>query len=167
MSREPSTPTTRTDSPVSLSQIRTSNAPAAAAMAVTSPRFAKFVAGLHESSLNSFCGAVAGVASGIVTCPLDVIKTKLQAQGAFRSRPTVTPGVAGAAVAPSYRGLLGTAAVIWTQDGLRGMYRGLGPMLIGYLPTWAVYMSVYGASRDHYYTKIGMVTPSGKGCEHC
>jgi solute carrier family 25 (mitochondrial folate transporter), member 32 len=29
------------------------------------------------------------------------------------------------------------------RDGLRGLYRGLGPTLLGYLPTWAIYFSVY------------------------
>lgn len=31
-------------------------------------------------------------------------------------------------------------------------------MLLGYLPTWAVYMSVYESSREHYYTRIGGLT---------
>ncbi|KAF4312907.1 Mitochondrial substrate/solute carrier [Botryosphaeria dothidea] len=112
---------------------------------------ATYFARLPPSSINSFCGAMAGVASGIVTCPLDVIKTKLQAQGSFR-RPNN-----GAKISPSkalYHGLFGTARVIWREDGVRGMYRGLGPMLLGYLPTWAVYMSVYEGSKDIYYNNI-------------
>jgi solute carrier family 25 folate transporter 32 len=28
-------------------------------------------------------------------------------------------------------------------------------MLLGYLPTWAVYMSVYDASKDFLYEHIG------------
>ncbi|KAK8224511.1 mitochondrial folate transporter-like protein/carrier [Phyllosticta capitalensis] len=110
-----------------------------------------YVAKLPSSSINSFCGAMAGVASGIVTCPLDVIKTKLQAQGAFRRAAPQSR------IAPSqalYNGLFGTARVIWREDGIRGMYRGLGPMLLGYLPTWAVYMSVYEGSKDFYYSNI-------------
>jgi solute carrier family 25 folate transporter 32 len=93
-----------------------------------------------------------GMASGIVTCPLDVIKTRLQAQGSFRraSRP-------GQASGTLYRGMLNTAHIIWKEDGVRGMYRGLGPMLLGYLPTWAVYMAVYDSSREYYYTKMGTI----------
>lgn len=128
-----------------LAKIKSPNSPAATALSNASPALAKFVASLPESSLNSFAGAVAGAASGIVTCPLDVIKTKLQAQNAFIRR---NPGTAGQAI-PSYRGLFGTAAVVWNQDGVRGMYRGLGPMLIGYLPTWAVYMAVYSSTKDY------------------
>ena len=106
-------------------------------------------AGLSSSTINGFCGASAGVASGIVTCPLDVIKTRLQSQGSFRPRNHVRPSRA------VYNGLVGTARVIWREDGMRGMYRGLGPMLLGYLPTWAVYMSVYDASKDYFYNRIG------------
>ncbi|KAE8147129.1 mitochondrial carrier domain-containing protein [Aspergillus avenaceus] len=92
-----------------------------------------------------FCGASAGVASGIVTCPLDVIKTKLQAQGGFVRR-----GSQVVEARTLYRGMLGTGRVIWREDGIRGLYQGLGPMLLGYLPTWAVYLAVYDRSRDFY-----------------
>ena len=97
-----------------------------------------------------FCGASAGVASGIVTCPLDVIKTKLQAQGGFVRR-------GGKVVEPRtlYRGMLGTGRVIWREDGIRGLYQGLGPMLLGYLPTWAVYLAVYDRSREYFYGITG------------
>jgi solute carrier family 25 folate transporter 32 len=81
-----------------------------------------------------------GFTSGIATCPLDVIKTKLQAQasspvGRHVDRPKV------------YEGLVGTARVIWREEGIRGMYRGLGPITLGYLPTWAVWFTVYNKSK--------------------
>ncbi|KAJ5081961.1 mitochondrial nicotinamide adenine dinucleotide transporter 1 [Penicillium argentinense] len=93
-----------------------------------------------------FCGASAGVASGIVTCPLDVIKTKLQAQGGFARR-----GGQAVETKALYRGMLGTGKMIFREDGLRGLYQGLGPMLLGYLPTWAVYLAVYDRSREYFY----------------
>lgn len=130
------------------------DAPTAPAKAVMPNALARFAAHQPEAAINSFSGAAAGMASGIVTCPLDVIKTKLQSQGGLGRRLRNTPGVATGA-RPSYHGLLGTAAVIWREDGIRGMYRGLSPMLLGYLPTWAVYMTAYGAARDYYYTQIG------------
>jgi len=72
----------------------------------------------------------------VITCPLDVIKTKLQAQGGFRRHDT--PGGGG-----HYNGFTGTGKMIWKEEGIKGMYRGLGPIILGYLPTWAVYFTVY------------------------
>ena len=46
-----------------------------------------------------------------------------------------------------YNGLVGTARVIWAEEGIRGMYRGLGPIVLGYLPTWAVWFTVYNESK--------------------
>lgn len=105
---------------------------------------------IPNSYITPFCGASAGVASGIVTCPLDVIKTKLQAQGGFARR-------SGKPVQAKtlYRGMLGTGRIIWREDGIRGLYQGLGPMLLGYLPTWAVYLAVYDRSRGYYFETTG------------
>lgn len=96
-----------------------------------------------DSQFNALAGAIGGFTSGVVTCPLDVIKTKLQAQGGLKS---VQRGrhVGHHQV---YKGLFGTASVIWRDEGLRGMYRGLGPIILGYLPTWAVWFTVYNKSK--------------------
>ena len=106
---------------------------------------------IPQSYVTPFCGASAGVASGIVTCPLDVIKTKLQAQGGFQIRrhgKIVETGTL-------YRGMIGTGRMIWREEGVRGLYRGLVPMLLGYLPTWAVYLTMYDVSRDFYFNHTG------------
>ena len=104
---------------------------------------------MPEYYIAPICGGCAGVTSGIVTCPLDVIKTKLQAQGGFTRRAN-----RGAARA-LYRGMLGTGRTIWKEDGIRGLYQGLSPMLLGYLPTWGVYLAVYDRSRVFYYERMG------------
>lgn len=111
--------------------------------------------GRGDSSFNALAGAAGGFTSGVVTCPLDVIKTKLQAQGGFRasagpSEPLVPNRVV-------YRGLLGTGRAIWAEDGLRGMYRGLGPIILGYLPTWAVWFTVYGRSKEFFSQHQGNI----------
>ncbi|KAI5467203.1 mitochondrial carrier domain-containing protein [Mariannaea sp. PMI_226] len=96
-----------------------------------------------DSQFNALAGAIGGFTSGIVTCPLDVIKTKLQAQGAYtainKGRHVGHPKL--------YNGLVGTASVIWREEGVRGLYRGLGPIVMGYLPTWAVWFTVYNKCK--------------------
>jgi len=109
--------------------------------------------GRSDSTFNALAGATGGFASGVVTCPLDVIKTKLQAQGGFRA-------INANSNTPSkivYRGMLGTARVIWREEGLKGMYRGLGPIILGYLPTWAVWFTVYGKSKELFMQYNGKI----------
>lgn len=105
--------------------------------------FQKWAASASDSQFNAVAGAIGGFTSGVVTCPLDVIKTKLQAQGMYRvlqdGRHVGQPRM--------YNGLVGTASVIWREEGIRGMYRGLGPIVMGYLPTWAVWFTVYNKSK--------------------
>lgn len=87
-------------------------------------------------SLHSMvAGAGAGLVSSIATCPLDVLKTTLQAQSTKRG-------------APGYEGVTKTILRIYRQSGLRGFYRGLGPTIAGYLPTWGIYFTVYDFIKD-------------------
>lgn len=72
-----------------------------------------------------------------------MIKTKLQAQGGFHAAQQGGQGIQR----KLYNGLFGTARVIWRDEGLRGMYRGLGPIILGYLPTWAVWFTVYNKNK--------------------
>lgn len=120
---------------------------------------AHWVNKIPEAYVVPISGGVAGAVSGLVSCPLDVIKTKLQAQGGFRtSEDAVKISTA------AYRGVQGTAATIWREDGLRGMYRGLGPMLLGYIPTWAVYLTVYNKSQAFFRTKTGKLVSIVYSC---
>ncbi|KAF8695239.1 hypothetical protein AX14_001846 [Amanita brunnescens Koide BX004] len=82
-------------------------------------------------------GAGGGFVSSIATCPLDVIKTKLQAQRAVVGQP-------------GYLGIADTVRKVFLEDGLRGFYRGLGPTILGYLPTWAIYFAVYDGIKTYF-----------------
>lgn len=55
--------------------------------------------------------------------------------------------------------LLATVKSILKHDGIRGMYRGLGPTILGYLPTWAIYFAVYDGIKNHFGTKSVEETP--------
>lgn len=82
-------------------------------------------------------GAGGGLVASIATCPLDVVKTKLQAQRAVQGQI-------------GYLGIWGTVKSILVHDGFRGLYRGLGPTILGYLPTWAIYFAVYDSIKSAF-----------------
>ncbi|KAF9194432.1 hypothetical protein BGZ51_009512 [Haplosporangium sp. Z 767] len=85
---------------------------------------------------HTIAGAGAGLVTSIVTCPLDVVKTRLQNQGVITTKRK------------SYKGTAGTLTRIWSEEGVRGLYRGLGPTIFGYLPTWAIYFTAYDYFKE-------------------
>ena len=118
-------------------------------------RLEKWAADFPERYAMPICGGIAGAVSGMVSCPLDVIKTKLQAQGGYEGSSVENSGIGTKLSTKVYRGVQGSAAIIWKEEGLRGLYRGLGPMLLGYVPTWAVYLTVYNEAQAYFRTKTG------------
>ncbi|KAF5358985.1 hypothetical protein D9758_004835 [Tetrapyrgos nigripes] len=82
-------------------------------------------------------GAGGGLVASVATCPLDVVKTKLQAQRYIHGQL-------------GYQGIIGTVKTIAKYDGFRGFYRGLGPTILGYLPTWAIYFAVYDGIKSTF-----------------
>ncbi|KAI0632009.1 mitochondrial NAD transporter [Trametes polyzona] len=90
-----------------------------------------------QSANSMIAGAGGGLVASVATCPLDVIKTKLQAQRAVNPQQ-------------GYLGVVATVKDILKHDGFRGLYRGLGPTILGYLPTWAIYFAVYDGIKRHF-----------------
>jgi hypothetical protein len=45
---------------------------------------------------------------------------------------------------------MSSLAEIWKMEGIRGLYRGLGPTTLGYIPSWTVYFTVYGYAKQSY-----------------
>lgn len=76
-------------------------------------------------------GAASGFLAGVVVCPLDVVKTRAQAQGSKKS------------YFKTFKGIV-------ENEGFRGLYRGLVPITIGYLPTWTIYFAVYEKTKKFY-----------------
>ncbi|KAH7116409.1 mitochondrial carrier domain-containing protein [Dactylonectria macrodidyma] len=71
-----------------------------------------------DTSIRSFAGATSGVASSVIICPLDVVKTKLQGRGGLQ---LWTLDSVSTRRSFRERGLIGTGRAIWHQGGLAGM----------------------------------------------
>ncbi|CAG8086956.1 unnamed protein product [Penicillium salamii] len=97
---------------------------------------------LSVDFIRTFAGAISGIASSIVTCPLDVIKIKLQAHGGLRRQTT------SSRLLYANQGLLGVGREVWLEKGLKGMYQGLGPSVLAYFPRWAIFFASYHRSHE-------------------
>ncbi|KAM0333361.1 hypothetical protein ACHAQA_002022 [Verticillium albo-atrum] len=104
----------------------------------------KWAVNASPSQFNALAGAIGGFTSGVVTCPLDVIKTKLQAQGGFnpvsKGRHVGHPKL--------YDGLTGTARVIWRDEGMRGITIVTNPIWV--IKTRLMSQSVAHRTGQHY-----------------
>lgn len=92
----------------------------------------------NDAKATAASGAIAGLISGIIVCPLDVAKTRLQAQGVHNAENKY------------YRGVVGTMSTIIQDEGIKGLYKGLIPIIMGYFPTWMIYFSVYEMSKNYF-----------------
>lgn len=104
----------------------------------------------EEAMYYAIAGAISGLSASFYTCPLDVVKTKIQSQiHPTSSTLTGSPLLAGDSPLhrtysiPLYRGTLPTLRRILKEEGIKGWYRGIGPTIVGYLPTWSIYFTTY------------------------
>lgn len=99
----------------------------------------RFIQDLSQTQLVSIAGAASGFLAGVVVCPLDVVKTRLQAQGAMQKNILL-------------KKFLSAFKEIFRTEGVKGLYRGLVPITIGYLPTWTIYFTIYERAKTFYPT---------------
>ena len=90
---------------------------------------------LEENVQKLVCGGLSGISAITITYPTDLIRRRLQLQG-------FDPSV------PKYRGMIDCIKKIITNDGVRGLYRGLGACYIKIFPTLAVQFWVIEKCND-------------------
>lgn len=88
----------------------------------------------YEYLIHLVAGGTAGTIGATVTCPLEVIKTRLQSSARDKLNVNV----------PLYK-CFGT---IVRREGWRALFKGLGPNLIGVAPSRALYFATYSTVKD-------------------
>ena len=74
--------------------------------------------------MSLFAGGLAGVVTWIITYPIDIIKSQLQADGAEGKR--------------NYKGIIDCGRQIYNSEGILGFKKGLGVTLLRAFPVNAV-----------------------------
>ena len=87
-------------------------------------------------------GGAAGVANWLVALPVDTLKSRLQAHVAAGCS-----GGGGGAPPPPPPGLAALARQLLREEGVRGLYRGLGPALLRAVPANAACFGGMEAAR--------------------
>jgi len=123
-------------------------------------------------SVQLFAGGVAGTVATAVTCPLEVVKTRLQSS----TTTTTTQGYGGGGgtvrvvahhphpvvqVIAQQKGFIATAQHMQRTEGFRSFFKGLPANFLGVAPGRAVYFYAYArASKElSSYGGFGVNTP--------
>jgi solute carrier family 25 protein 33/36 len=108
----------------------------------------------------SFAHRVGGMTAAALTAPLDVLKTRLQSdfyQNQLRlSRAAVASKPMNTFQAGAFhlKETLQILASVHRNEGIRGLFRGLGPNLIGVVPARSINFFTYGNGKNliaHYF----------------
>lgn len=107
---------------------------------------------LTQNEITSASGAFAGFLAGLVVCPLDVAKTRFQAQGAYLRLKEAHNGAVSVSNFEhcKYTGAFQSVHMIWKEEGIKGLYRGIVPITLGYFPTWMIYFTCYEHFKRFY-----------------
>ncbi|XP_064610468.1 solute carrier family 25 member 36-A-like [Liolophura sinensis] len=136
---------------------------------------------LDGNAVHLIAGGVGGTVGAVLTCPLEVVKTRLQSSVAV-FRPVYVPSVnlvthgtqcANLSTYSSARDLVlphthhsrvSTSLFICLRhivqtEGVRGLFRGLGPNLVGVAPSRAIYFCTYAKTKRLLNQNISPDTP--------
>uniref|UniRef100_A0A8C6ZTR3 Solute carrier family 25 member 36 n=1 Tax=Nothoprocta perdicaria TaxID=30464 RepID=A0A8C6ZTR3_NOTPE len=102
--------------------------------------------------LHCFLDICGGTVGAILTCPLEVVKTRLQSSSVTLYISEVHLNtVSGATVNRVTRvspGPLHCLKMILQKEGPRSLFRGLGPNLVGVAPSRAIYFAAYSNCKE-------------------
>ncbi|XP_026882451.1 solute carrier family 25 member 36-A [Electrophorus electricus] len=103
-----------------------------------------------DTLVHLFAGGCGGTVGAILTCPLEVVKTRLQSSAVqvYLSSVQISTvnGASVARMAPP--GPLHCLKLILEKEGPRSLFRGLGPNLVGVAPSRAIYFAAYSTTKE-------------------
>ena len=113
-------------------------------------------------TVDLLAGSAAGATAVLFTYPLDLIRTRLAWRGSEIAAPATTRATAQARAAslptPSMAGALSSLA---RREGVLGLYKGVGPTLLGVFPYAGLKFFVYQYLKKVYLTSPAAATSGG------
>ncbi|EEQ45869.1 mitochondrial carrier protein RIM2 [Candida albicans WO-1] len=94
-------------------------------------------------------GGIGGTVGAVVTCPLDVVKTRLQSD-VYHSMYNKIPK-SGNPIIQAWQHLSETGSVLrgmYINEGASSLFKGLGPNLVGVIPARSINFFIYGATKE-------------------
>ncbi|XP_005997177.1 solute carrier family 25 member 36 [Latimeria chalumnae] len=106
----------------------------------------------RDTLVHLFAGGCGGTVGAILTCPLEVVKTRLQSSSVTlyisEVHLSTVSGPSVNRVARVSPGPLHCLKMILEKEGPRSLFRGLGPNLVGVAPSRAIYFAAYSTSKE-------------------
>eukprot|EP00793_Prasinoderma_coloniale_P006293 PRCOL_00001123-RA len=97
-----------------------------------------------SQAFKAVAGGISGTVCSLVCSPLDVARTR-----AMVERTTLAAGAAsGGSLNGMYTGVVAPLRHIYTQEGVRGWFRGLVPSLVNVPVFWSLYFPMYDAAKQ-------------------
>ncbi|KAK9839505.1 hypothetical protein WJX81_006211 [Elliptochloris bilobata] len=106
-------------------------------------------------AVDLLAGSAAGATAVLVTYPLDLVRTRLAYDVEGRAAPVPVAAGSGTAgmriaMATARRSIVGVLAETVRAEGVTGLYRGIGPTLLGILPYAGLKFYVYQSLKAEY-----------------
>lgn len=104
-----------------------------------------FLSGLLESAHHFALGSLAGAFGAFMVYPIDLVKTRMQNQRSSRVGEML------------YKNSWDCAKKVFRNEGLKGLYSGVLPQLVGVAPEKAIKLTVNDLVRGHFSDKNGKI----------
>ncbi|KAI9026874.1 mitochondrial carrier domain-containing protein [Hyaloraphidium curvatum] len=95
--------------------------------------------GVHAAA-----GGVSSTIAAAITCPLEVVKTRQQSSIWAHLRKHEGPKTLSERLVGPFQTTARALGEVYRKEGLRALWKGLGPNLVGVIPARSIYFGVYG-----------------------
>ena len=101
-------------------------------------------------------GVSGGLASVLLTHPLELVKVRFQVDDLRKAKNVSSPAFSAHNYRPIYKGLTDAFRAIYRSGGVCGLYGGVTPSLIGSGSAWGLYFLVFNGLKSRHLENAGV-----------